>query len=110
MQKTRILFVCTANINRSPTAEALFAKNAKYETASCGIHLMSNVPISKSAIEWAEHIICMENYHRDFICQNFPEAKDKPMYVLDIPDRYGHGDLTLIDLLKNRMSEYDFFI
>ncbi|MDP3882032.1 MAG: phosphotyrosine protein phosphatase [Nanoarchaeota archaeon] len=103
--KTKILFVCTANQQRSPTAESLFTNNEEYETKSVGIHPMAEIPISSEAIEWADRIVCMEEEHKEFIEREFPIADKKQLIVLNIPDVYSRDDPDLIMSLKEKLSE-----
>lgn len=98
----KLLFVCTANQQRSRTAEELF--RGEYETKSAGIHPFAESPLTKEAVLWADIIFCMEEMHRRFILEKFPEeAVGKKIVVLNIPDIYIKGDERLIKLLKERV-------
>lgn len=101
--KTHLLFVCSSNLDRSPAAESLFKGNKKYEAKSCGILPHSEKVISKEDILWADKIFCMESVHRDFITQNFDEAKDKDIEILNIPNNLCRNDPKLIILLKEKI-------
>ena len=61
MKKRKLLFVCAANLRRSPTAESLFENSGKYIAKSLGISEFSPVGITGSAVKWADAIFCMEN-------------------------------------------------
>ena len=106
--KTKLLFVCTANLNRSPTAEDLF-KNAKnFEAKSAGIHLLSENPIKPELIQWADIIVVMDekqDNHKTILLQMFPEVKTKPIIDLEIPDIYEKNNTELKELIKKRMKE-----
>ena len=106
MSKTKFLFVCTLNLQRSPTAESLFENHEKFEAKSAGTDTFAVKPISKQVIEWANIIFCMENIHKNFIIENFPEAKNKEIINLNIPDIYYRGDSKLIKVLKDKLKEY----
>ncbi|MBD3229617.1 MAG: hypothetical protein GF329_15660 [Candidatus Lokiarchaeota archaeon] len=54
----KLLFVCTANHDRSPTAEQLFKEN--HETKSAGIIKWSPTILNKDLIDWADKIFCMQ--------------------------------------------------
>ena len=101
-----ILFVCTANQQRSPTAEALFNKSEHYEARSCGVHTLSAVPCEPELIQWADMIFCMENQHREALLNECPAAQEKQILVLDIPDIYLRNDPGLIMELRQRLGEY----
>jgi predicted protein tyrosine phosphatase len=61
----RILFVCSQNKLRSPTAEAVFANHAAVEVDSAGLNHDAVVPLSPEQIEWADLILVMEKSHRN---------------------------------------------
>jgi protein arginine phosphatase len=101
-----ILFVCTGNVSRSYLAEMLFKHEISrnrlpgIHTASAGILDYSGIPadpamanyltemhipagdhlsrtISQEDVEWADRIYVMENRHREFIKDHWPDAADK---------------------------------
>ena len=106
MSKTKFLFVCTLNLQRSPTAEGLFENHERFEAKSCGIDILSEKQINEEIINWADIIFCMENIHKNFIIENFLEAKNKEIISLNIPDIYYRGDSKLIKVLKDKLKEY----
>ena len=108
--KIHLLFICTANENRSPAAEALFGKSKDYEAKSCGINSLSKIPVSAKTIEWADIIMYMEKMHKKYILQQFPKAKHKKMTALEIPDIYLRDDPWLIQLLKNKLEKIDIIV
>jgi predicted protein tyrosine phosphatase len=109
MEKKNLLFICTANFQRSPTAAALFKDNEKYIGKSCGIHQQAVRPISKQAIEWADVIFCMEDIHKDFIDDNYSdEIGNRKIIVLNIEDNYERGDEGLIAILKEKLKELGY--
>ena len=103
--KTRLLFVCSSNLDRSPAAESLFEGSKKYEAKSCGILPHSETVISKDTIRWADKIYCMEHVHKVHITQNFPEALKKEIIVLNIPNNLCRNDSKLIALLREKLAE-----
>jgi len=103
--KRKLLFVCTANQERSPTAEALYNDHPAFEARSCGTHVMAAVPASKELIEWADLILCMEKHHAETILTTFPSAKNKNLYILGITDVYPRYDERLILLIRERMKQ-----
>ena len=106
MKKKNLLFVCRANLHRSPTAQGLFKNSKQYQAKSCGTHLLSETVISKQAIKWADIIFCMEDEQKDFILENFPEAKDKNIKILNIPDVYIRDNPKLIRILKEKLRRW----
>lgn len=105
----KVLFVCTANLQRSPTAEHLFqAWKGMWEAKSAGIMPdPDGNPLTQELIDWADIIIVMESHHSQYIHANFRCSKGK-VYVLNIADRYIRNDPELIrQLLKKVPSILD---
>lgn len=103
----RILFVCSENRLRSPTAEAVFASRDGVETRSAGTNRDCENPVSGELIEWADVILVMEQSHRDKLAKRFPAAlKDRKLAVLDIPDVFPFMDPLLVELLEERVPAY----
>jgi len=100
----RVLFVCTGNLDRSPTAEFLLRGKEGFEARSAGTWINARKKVSKDLIEWADVIFVMEDYHKDVILSICPEAKEK-VVVLNIPDVYRRNDPKLIEILKKRLGE-----
>ena len=100
----KLLFLCSQNRLRSPTAEAVFCEYAGLETDSAGLDRSAVVPVSSAVIEWADIIFVMEKSHKRKLSQNFPRfLKDKKVICLDIPDEYEYMEPALIDLLKQKV-------
>ncbi|RLI13114.1 phosphotyrosine protein phosphatase [Candidatus Bathyarchaeota archaeon] len=101
----RVLFVCTGNMDRSPTAESLLSSKKNFEVKSAGTWIHARNKISKDLIEWADVIFVMEDYHKDVILDICPEADNK-VIVLGIPDIYERNDPRLIEILKKKIAEH----
>jgi len=99
---THILFVCSQNIQRSPTAEDMVNRDLsdRYIAKSAGIDPLAEVQSTQHHIEWADIIIVMEAMHRAWIEENF-ERGDTPIHVLDIPDRYVRDEPALRERLAD---------
>ncbi len=103
----RLLFLCTRNRLRSPTAETVFADLAGVEVDSAGLSRDAEVQLSEEQVEWADVILVMERIHRDRLNQAFGHAlAGKRIAVLNIPDDYEYMDEELIRLLKLRCQPY----
>jgi len=103
----KLLFICSKNQWRSPTAELLFKNNALHEARSAGTSEKARVRINHKLIEWAEVIFVMERKHKDILKQNFASVLvGKIIIVLDIEDNYQFGDPELIDMLKTCLHDY----
>jgi len=101
----RVLFVCTGNMDRSPTAESLLSGKEGFEAKSAGTWIHARKRVSESLIKWADQIFVMESYHKEVILSICPEAEEK-VIVLDIPDIYRRNDPELIEILKNKLAKH----
>ena len=101
----KVLFVCSENTQRSPTAEELLRGRNGFEVLSAGTWAYARRHISIDLIDWADHIFVMEEKHRKAVIAIRPEALTK-ITVLNIPDSYSKNDPQLIHLLKTKLSEY----
>lgn len=100
----KLLFICSQNKLRSPTAEAVFSEYEGLETDSAGLDRYAEVPLSTEAIIWADIIFVMEKSHKNKLSKNFqPLLKDKRIICLDIPDDYEYMEPALIELLKQKV-------
>jgi predicted protein tyrosine phosphatase len=103
----RVLFVCSQNQLRSPTAEAVFSQHEGLEVLSAGTATDAVTPVSVDLIEWAEIIFAMENYHRNKLRERFGKLLEtKRLVVLRIPDNYKYMDPNLVRILKNNVSHH----
>jgi predicted protein tyrosine phosphatase len=101
-----LLFVCSRNRRRSPTAEAVFSDLEGHSVLSAGTSPDAETPVSADLIEWADIVLVMEAVHRRRLNQRFASLlRDKRIVVLAIPDEYGYLDQELIDILRERVSQ-----
>lgn len=101
----RILFLCSRNRLRSPTAHEVFSDRDDIEVDSAGLSKDADCRLSAEQVEWADHIIVMERIHRERLNAQFSKLlKGKRISVLDIPDDYDYMQPELIDLLQRRVS------
>ena len=81
-----VLFICSRNRLRSPTAEALFAELVGVETDSAGLAPDADCPLSPDQLEWADLICVMEKRHRSQLAQRFkPYLSGKKVYSRQLP-------------------------
>jgi len=102
-----ILFVCSQNRLRSPTAEQVFSTRPDLDVASAGTNHDAEQPLTAELVEWADIIFVMEKTHRAKLRSRFGTAlKSARVICLDIPDNYTFMDPTLIRLLEQRVSRH----
>ncbi|MGH8353012.1 MAG: low molecular weight protein tyrosine phosphatase family protein [Pseudomonas sp.] len=103
----RLLFICSQNRMRSPTAELLFRVQPNLETRSAGLGDEAEKPLTVAAMEWADLIFVMEETHKRKLTQRFArQLKGKRVICLDIPDIYAYMDPELIQLLLDKVSPF----
>jgi predicted protein tyrosine phosphatase len=99
-----ILFLCSRNRLRSPTAERIFRSRTGFEVASAGILADAEHPVTPELIAWADVIFVMEELQRKKLNKRFRAfLKGKRILCLDIPDEYGYMDPRLVALLRKRV-------
>ncbi|MDF1839621.1 MAG: hypothetical protein P1V35_17265 [Planctomycetota bacterium] len=95
-----VLFVCSKNQWRSPTAESVFKDDPMLEVRSRGVSRDAKRTISSHDLKWADVVIVMEPKHEQRLLADFPgEMKYKETHVLEIPDNYKYMDPDLIEIL-----------
>lgn len=100
----RVLFVCSRNRLRSPTAEAVFAGLDGLEVSSAGTSVEAETTVSGDLIEWADTIFVMEKHHKKRLTAQFGSLlRNKKLVVLGIADDYGYMDTELVKILKVRV-------
>jgi predicted protein tyrosine phosphatase len=105
--RKRILFLCSQNKLRSPTAEAVFFSHPALEVDSAGLNADAEVTLTPEHIEWADLIIVMEKSHRNRLNRKFGHlVGGKRVAVLNIPDEFDYMDPELVNLLKARCATY----
>lgn len=101
----KVLFVCSQNRLRSPTAEQVFASHEGIECQSAGVHDSAAVPLDPELIEWADVIFVMESAHKAKMTRKFKRyMHGKRVRVLGIPDEYEYMAPELIELLKTKVT------
>ncbi|QKC93990.1 low molecular weight protein tyrosine phosphatase family protein [Mesorhizobium sp. NZP2298] len=102
-----ILFVCSQNRLRSPTAEQVFSKSRDIEVASAGTNHDVDTPLTHQLVAWADIIFVMEKAHRAKLQKKFKMSlKQARVICLDIPDDYEFMDPELIRILEAKVSRY----
>jgi predicted protein tyrosine phosphatase len=107
MKEQHVLFVCSQNRLRSPTAEKVFADFPGIKVASAGIDDNAEVELSLERLAWAHIIFVMEESHRKKICRKFRQhLENKRIICLNIPDDIEYMDPTLVGILKSKVPQF----
>jgi predicted protein tyrosine phosphatase len=102
-----VLFVCSQNKLRSPTAEQVFADWPGIETSSAGTNHDAENPLTGELVDWADMIFVMEKQHRNKLQRKFKRHLGSARVIcLDIPDDYAFMDSALVSLLNARVRRF----
>jgi predicted protein tyrosine phosphatase len=102
-----LLFVCSQNRLRSPTAEQIFSQWPGVECTSAGVHASADVPLDPELIGWADIIFVMERAHKMKMSAKFGKHLHvKRVICLGIPDDYTFMQHELVALLQSKVSAY----
>lgn len=103
----KLLFVCSRNRWRSPTAEKLFDGVNGCQARSAGTEPGARVRVTAGHLGWADYIFAMERKHVRRLRERFPEALGgKPLICLQIPDDYEFMQPELIALLESTVPAH----
>jgi predicted protein tyrosine phosphatase len=102
--RLRVLFVCSLNQWRSPTAERIYRQDARLEVRSAGIRTDANRPLSAGDIEWADVIFVMDRDQKEWIQERFRDSNLPRIRILDIPDSLIYMDPRLQKLLREAID------
>lgn len=97
-----VLFVCSANKERSPSAEQVFKDVPNWVVKSAGTERDAVITLTRSLLEWADIVIVMEAHHRNKVLE-ISDVSSK-VHVLEIEDKYYRCSPELIGVLISKMS------
>ena len=106
----KVLFICSANKDRSRTAEDFFSKmypNISFDSAGTNKHICFKLGtnyISEEQLQWADRIFVMETKHLNAVKKLFGNKFYNKIKVLHIKDVYAYGSNDLISLLKSKVG------
>ena len=102
-----VLFICSQNRLRSPTAEQIFSTRQDLNVSSAGLNHDAENSVTPELIEWADLIFVMEKTHRAKLAAKFRRnLRHAKIICLDIPDEYDYMDPTLVRLLNAKVSRH----
>jgi predicted protein tyrosine phosphatase len=99
--RIHVLFVCSRNQWRSPTAEHLYRRHPGLSVRSAGTSTEARRRVSADDIRWAHVIIAMESKHKQRVTAEYGRLLvGKTVHVLDIPDDYRYLDPELVTMIE----------
>lgn len=102
-----VLFLCSQNRLRSPTAEQLFADHPGIACSSAGLNHDAVNPLTPELVEWADLIFVMEQAHRHRLSTRFgAQLRGQRVVCLDIPDEYPFMAPALVGLLRRKVTPH----
>ena len=100
-----LLFICSRNQWRSPTAENIWRRHPQVAARSAGTSPNARHPVSEDDLRWADVIFVMEEKHKSRLVASFRHViESKPVHVLDIPDEYKYMDPALVEELQSSVA------
>ncbi len=104
---SKLLFVCSRNRWRSPTAEKLFHGVDGLQARSAGSEDGARVKVTAGHLGWADLIFVMEPKHARRLRAKFAEElAGKPVICLHIPDDFQFMQPELIALLESAVTPH----
>lgn len=107
---SNILFICTANKDRSRTAEIYFQNQfPEHRFRSAGINKYlcerhGGIHVKKYMLDVADKIICMEHVHADYIIEKIDAKYTDKIQVLNLGDTESFMTTSLIHLLEQKFK------
>ena len=105
-----ILFICTANRDRSRTAEIYYQnKYPEYRFRSAGINKYlserhGGIHLKTYMLDIADRIICAEKVHADYIVNQIDKKYLSKIEVLELGDTETFMIPQLIELLESKFK------
>ena len=111
--KTRILWVCSAGLLRSPTGAYVSSRRGYNSRAAGSAQEYALIPLTANLIEWAEVIVFVQeaNYLEalaTFRGTGYDDDIRSNSIVLDIPDIYEAFDAELIAYLQTGLNHVEY--
>ena len=103
--KHHVLFICSRNQWRSPTAEQVWRRHPLLSVRSAGTSPNARRRVSADDIAWSTVIMVMEEKHKSRLKAEFaPALAGRTIHVLDIPDDYQYMDPELVEQIEQSVA------
>jgi len=104
---TKVLFVCSANRDRSATAERIYSDHPGIEVKSAGTLTLAKTPLSVDLVQWSDIIFTMEYHHQQYIEMKYGDIiAGKTLVCLHIQDKFPYMHEFLIDAIKGKVDKW----
>ena len=104
---TNVLFICSRNQWRSPTAEQVWKNHPELAVSSAGTSPNAKRTVNAKMMQWADVIFVMEQKHKNRLKAQFGHLSTyKDIQVLDIADEYQYMDNELVSIIKQSVGSY----
>ena len=105
----RVLCVCSAAINRSPTAAWVLSRPPYNCTAiSAGSHAYKAlVAVTQPLLNWAQRVVFI-NQDNYALVRDLGLRVPEEVYVLNIPDSFSYRDPELIKEIRKELTAANF--
>lgn len=104
-KRQKVLFICTANQQRSPTAERIYSEDPRFEVKSAGTDALMGREVTAEDLSWADLVVVMEERHEHKIRMRYPEESESTqIVVLGIPDIYQFMEQALQREIRERFE------
>lgn len=108
-KSTHILFVCSANKERSKTAEDYFAErypNLDFRSVGTNKKICNQEGtfyLNEEDLSWADTIYAMEQKHKKEVLRFSKSVNSKKVKVLNIPDHFTYYQKELLEILDEKV-------
>jgi len=105
-----ILFICSANKDRSKTAEDHFSErypDMLFDAAGTNQKMCRQYGttfLEETQLEWADKVFVMEQKHHRAIKELYGSNYSHKITVLNIPDRFKYGSKELVEILEDKVK------
>lgn len=104
---TNLLFICSRNQWRSPTAEAMWRRRPGFNVRSAGTSPNARKTVGPEDIRWADVIFVMERKHLQRLKADYDRLLEHTLvHCLEIPDDFRYMDPELVAMLEDSVSAY----
>lgn len=102
-----VLFVCSQNRFRSPTAERVFQDWPGIAVDSAGLAPDAENPVTPELLEWSDLVFVMTKTHLNRLSKRYrTHLKRARVICLNIPDEFEYMEPALIRILENKVSPH----